>query len=558
MGPEIGYVLGCAGLTHEKESPMTNREPLPVVRFDRRRVLGIASGTVAATMFGPLGMAGAPEVAAHSLASYDQDAGFGDLVPDPEGRLALPAGFSYAMISVAGSTLTNGDSVPDWHDGMAAFPGPDGSTILIRNHEIEYENQETDGIDPVPGSKPYDAPAMGGTVAIVVSPDHEVIESYVASSGTLSNCAGGPTPWGTWLTCEETTSALLLADDDITTDLPHGYVFEVDPADPEGELSRTPIIDMGTFPHEAVGFDPETGIVYLTEDGETDASDTDPREDVGGSFLYRFTPTDKSQQPGALQKGGKLEALKVVTAPDANDADLLDAGGTLEAAWIEVDKVDTNADALAKDCLKFNRLEGAWFAAGTLWFCDTNGGEERLGQIFRYTPATNTLELFYEGTDRAGLPESDAGNDYARLESPDNITVAPWGDVIVAEDGGGVNRLIGFTPEGQNYVLALHNLPYPTLEEEELPINFQSEVAGPCFSPDGKTLFFNVQYPGATFAVWGPFKEASLERQSAMAKAFPPGRLAPYVSSNLRAAALRYKLTIGQALAYNRMGMLTV
>ncbi|HEU0164799.1 MAG TPA: alkaline phosphatase PhoX [Thermomicrobiales bacterium] len=537
---------------------MAHDEILPVIRFDRRRMLGIASGTVAATMFGPLGLAGAADVSANVLAAYTQSAGFGDLVPDPKGRLALPEGFSYTEISPAGSKLTNGDLVPDWHDGSAAFPGADGNIILIRNHEITYEPKEDPSILRVPASKPYDSEAMGGTTAVVIAPDRTVVESFVASSGTLSNCAGGATPWGTWLTCEEVTSKILLDEDEITTKLPHGYVYEVDPSDPEGELSRTPIKDMGTFSHEAVGFDTETGIIYLTEDGDTDASDTDPSKDTGGSFLYRFTPTDKSQKPGALQKGGKLESLKAVKAPTTNDADLLDQGNTLSVTWVEVDKDDTTADALAKGCLHFNRLEGASFAAGTLWFCDTNGGEQRLGQIFRYTPKTNMLELFYEGTDGAGYPGSDAGTDFARLESPDNITVAPWGDIIVAEDGGGVNRLIGFTPDAESYVMALHNLPYPTLEEEGLPVNFQSEVTGPTFSPDGKTLFFNVQYPGTTFAVWGPFKEPSAERQALMAVAPAPAALAPHVSPELRAAASRHNLTIGQALAFHRLGVLSI
>jgi hypothetical protein len=263
---------------------------------------------------------------------------------------------------------------------------------------------------------------------------------------------------------------------------------------------------MGLFSHEAVGYDPDTGYIYLNEDGDTEADPMDPRNDTGGSFLYRFVPTDLSRKPGALQKGGTLQALKAVELPEANDADLFDQGQRIGTIWIDIDPEGPTEDALAKEALEFHRLEGAHFAGGALWFCDTNGGEQRLGQIFRYIPASNTLELFYEGGDGAGMlePEDDSGRDYTRLDRPDNITIAPWGDVIVAEDGGGVNRLVGFTPEGESYVLAQHMIPYPTLEEEGLPEAFHSEVAGPTFSPDGQTLFFNVQVPGVTFAVWGP------------------------------------------------------
>ena len=180
---------------------------------------------------------------------------------------------------------------------------------------------------------------------------------------------------------------------------------------------------------------------------------------------------------------------------------------------------------------------------------------QRLGQIFRYIPASNTLELFYEGDDSAGLieGEDDSGRDYARLDRPDNITIAPWGDVIVAEDGGGINKLVGFTPEGQSYVLAIHTIPYPYLEEEGLPANFLSEVAGPTFSPDGKTLFFNVQDPGTTFAVWGPFQAASAARRAQMSFAAPPAALAPFVSGELREAADRFRLTTLEAAAFQRL-----
>lgn len=526
-------------------------------RLGRRRLLGLAGGTVAATMLGPWGFSGSSIVRARSLPNYNQHAGFGELVPDPKGRLALPPGFQYRELSPEGGKLSNGAIVPSWHDGMAAFAGPNGTTILVRNHEITTEPSDDARVFGVPQTNPYATDVYGGTTAIVVGADRTELQSFVTSSGTVSNCAGGATPWGTWLTCEEATSQGLLDEDGIRTSKPAGYVFEVDPNDPEGELSRTPIKEMGVFSHEAMGYDPDSGYVYLTEDGETEADPLDPTKDTGGSFLYRFIPKDMSRRPGALQQGGTLQALKAVELPKANDADLYDPGQAFGVTWVDVDPEGPTEDAAGKECLKFDRLEGAHFAGGALWFCDTNGGEHRLGQIFRYIPATNTLELFYEGEDAAGIfePEDDAGRDFTRLDRPDNITVAPWGDVIVAEDGGGLNRLVGFTPEGESYVLALHNIPEPYAIEEELPENFRSEVAGPTFSPDGQTLFFNVQVPGVTFAVWGPFKKPSASRKGQMSFAAPPSFLAPYVSGELREAADRHRLSVLEAAAFHRLGV---
>ncbi|MBA2598131.1 MAG: DUF839 domain-containing protein [Chloroflexia bacterium] len=529
-------------------------------RLGRRRLLGLAGGTVAATVFGPWGLTGAASVqhpGTHMYPKFNQTAGFGTLVPDPKGRLALPPGFQYRELSPEGGTLSNGDIVPSWHDGMAAYAGPNGTTILVRNHELVQDSNDYPAIKPVIGKNPYGADVFGGTTAIIVGPDRSELQSFVSSSGTVNNCAGGATPWGTWLTCEEATSQGLQDEDGITTLQPHGYVFEVDPNDPENELSRTPIKEMGVFSHEAMGYDPDTGIVYLTEDGETETDPLDPRNDSGGSVLFRFIPADLTRRPGALQKGGTLQALKAVALPAANDADLYDPGQRFGTTWIDVDPEGPAEDALAKDALHFNRLEGAHFAGGALWFCDTNGGEQRLGQIFRYIPATNTLELFYEGDDGAGVPEpeSDVGRDFARLDNPDNIVIAPWGDVIVAEDGGGVNRLIGFTPDGEHYVLAQHVIPPQNHEEEELPENLHSELAGPTFSPDGQTLFFNVQAPGVTFAVWGPFQRMNTARRRQMSVAAPPPSLAPYLSGELREAADRHHLSALEAAAFHRLGV---
>jgi len=216
-------------------------------------------------------------------------AGYGELVPDPGGLIDLPRGFQYRIISEEGSPLSSGGVVPGDHDGMAAFRGPSsGTAVLVRNHE-----QKVGDPNPLIGANPYDPAAPGGTTGIVVNlEDRTEISDYVTSSGTISNCAGGATPWGTWLTCEE----------DRTTD--HGFVFEVDPNAPENELSRTPILDMGYFSHEAVDIDPATGIAYLTEDDFRESITDDPNDEIaadvpdteGGrgtrvSFLYRYIRT---------------------------------------------------------------------------------------------------------------------------------------------------------------------------------------------------------------------------------------------------------------------------
>ncbi|MGG3574005.1 alkaline phosphatase PhoX [Bacillus gobiensis] len=426
-------------------------------------------------------------------------AGFGPLIKDPGGMLDLPRGFQYRIISEEGGKLSDGRPIPGKFDGMAAFSGPKNTTILVRNHELDGNTKY-----PVIGKNPYSKDNTGGTTALIVGPNRKVIDEYVTSAGTIRNCAGGATPWGTWLTCEETLEE------------GHGYVFEVDPHNPENNLSKTPIREMGAFSHEATAIDPSTGIVYLTEDSSP-------------SFLYRFIPNDRSRRPGALHNGGILQAAAIEEMSIAS-ASKFYTGQKFGIVWKDVDPEKPSLEAKTKGCIQFSRLEGAYFSGGVFWFDDTSAGDTSLGRVYRYIPATNTLELFYESTEV---------ND---LEMPDNICITPWGDLWIAEDGDGVDRIIGITPEGESYIFAENKLN-------------GSELAGPTFSCDGRTFFVNVQSPGISYAIWGPFNRKNAGRQRLMGHAAPPAAYAPQVSDKLSAFAENQGITTLEAAAFQRHGM---
>jgi len=421
--------------------------------------------------------------------------GYGGLLEDPEGILDLPEGFSYRIVSRVGDRMNDGFHVPGAPDGMAAFEGPDGLTLIVRNHEISSgapgkmgafgEGNELSG--KIHESQRYDVgvqdkPCLGGTTTFVYDTQGRRLESqYLSLAGTVRNCAGGPTPWNSWVTCEE------------TVELPgknclkkHGYNFEV-PARAEAYLADPkPLVEMGRFNHEAIAVDPESGIVYETED----------RQD---SCLYRFVPNE----PGELARGGRLQAL-VVDGPRPKGLDTRNwtrgnvvQGESKRTRWVDLENVDTNDDflryrAFDKGAARFARGEGMWQGRGAIYFACTSGGRNKKGQIWRYVPSPmegrsgesefpGTLELFLEP------------NDGALIENADNLTVAPWGDVIVCEDGKGDNFLVGVTPRGAIYKLAQNRYN-------------ESEFAGATFSPDGSTLFVNIQKTGLTLAITGPWK----------------------------------------------------
>jgi hypothetical protein len=398
--------------------------------------------------------------------------GYGDLVPDPNGLLDLPQGFQYRVFSRTGDIMSDGNPVPADHDGMAAFPGANNTVILVRNHELAPTETDRPGLI-APANKMYDSNNRGGTTTLIVGPNRELIKHYASLAGTNRNCAGGPTPWGSWISCEETTETPTTTPINLK---PHGYNFEVS-AKALGPVDPVPLIAMGRFNHEAIAVDPKTGIIYQTEDR-------------GDSLFYRFIPN----QPGNLQAGGVLQALKIQGMPGVNTSNkptaTIPVGQPIAAEWVTIDNPNPPTDTVrvegyGKGAARFTRGEGIWYGNGEFYFTCTNGGVKGAGQVWRYVPGKTpqqggTIELFVEP------------NDPNLLDAPDNIVVAPTGDLFLCEDGPNTQYVVGVTLDGKLYQFARNALN-------------DSEFAGACFSPSGQTMFVNIQNPGITFAIWGPW-----------------------------------------------------
>lgn len=433
----------------------------------------------------------------------------GPLLPDPDGFLDLPEGFSYRVLSRAGEEMDDGFLVPAMHDGQAAFPAEDGRTILIRNHEVDTGaaptygpfgpgNERLDRLDPAllfdPG-RGGGGPALGGCTGVLWDPREGVVEQWLALAGTLRNCAGGPTPWGTWITCEET-----IQEADGRHARSHGWAFEV-PAERGGAPARpTPLVAMGRFYREAVAVDPATGIVYQTED-RTDG------------LLYRFLP----ERPGVLADGGRLQALMVRGRPRLHTGNRssprVPEGAELDVEWVDLDEPESPGDdlrhrGLEAGAARFARAEGIWFGGDAVWIACTSGGRARRGQIWRYRPDRSAAPTIPSAAPSAARPggstpgrsvggggrldlfmEAERGS---LLRRCDNLTVAPWGDLFVCEDGPGEDHLVGVTPAGEAYRFARN-------------ARSSGELAGSVFSPDGRTLFLNLQAEGMTLAITGPW-----------------------------------------------------
>lgn len=415
--------------------------------------------------------------------------GYGPLIP--MGDLALPAGFSYKIISRQGEPMSDGNPTPGIFDGTGAFRGSGENTVLIRNHE----NRRRPGEIPVvvPADKRYDQDPTynAGNTKLVVDRDLNVVESFAILGGTDTNCAGGETPYGTWITCEEVVNRS-------ATGTPHGYIFEID-ASADGPVEAVPVPAAGRFVHEAVAF--LDGILYETEDRRDD------------SFFYRYLPEgddnpskDDRRPRNLAETEGVLQALKIKGVENAIMDTFPVVGKPYKVEWVTIDEPNPQDDtdstplavgeqAKAKGAAIFDREEGIWDGNGKVYFDCTEGGEADLGQVYEFDPKRQTLTLIYESTNSA------------ELENPDNVVIVPkTGDIFLQEDSPGGQFVRGLTPRGEIYDFAQ-------------TITNDTEFCGGCFSPDGKVFFVNQQGerggpvegpPGGqavTYAITGPFQK---------------------------------------------------
>jgi uncharacterized protein len=449
--------------------------------------------------------------------------------------LQLPAGFTYRSFSWTGDLMADGQPCPDRHDGMGVVVsrnvGQSTELVLVRNHErgltaapIAAPRIYNNGKLRVASTEGTLRGRAGGGTTNLLFRDGQWISAQASLGGTVVNCAGGVTPWGTWLTCEEFLQfgEPFLYDSD--PDCDHGYVYEVR-ADPS-QTTAQPIRAMGRFSHEAVAVDPATSIVYMTEDNRNK------------SALYRFVPNDTSARPGSLENGGVLQAARVVGVSRA-DRITPQIGDAYRLEWVSIADPEKNArfapsslrdvervdivsgpfsQAWDAGCLRMSRGEGIWYSRGQFYIVDTGAGFDTEGRRGRGEGAVWVLDIA-SMTLRALFV---SGNPLA-ANNPDNITVSPRGGVLVCEDGGGSvdeagtgSRLVALTPQGECFHFCKNNAvleagPLMAAGKNVAPGDYRSfEFCGACWDPSGRTLFVNIQTPGITFAISGPWERGPL------------------------------------------------
>jgi secreted PhoX family phosphatase len=373
-----------------------------------------------------------------ALASFPAQAGpgpYGALLPPDGNGLRLPAGFTSRVIAQSTQEVIPGSgfSYPILPDGGACFADGDG-WIYVANSEFDNAGPSN--------------PLLSGVTSIKFDAGANITDAYKILNDTRLNCAGGATPWDTWLSCEE---------------VPPGVVWECDPWGVNAPVER---IGMGRFRHEAAASDRDQQRFYLTED-----------ESDGG--FYRFTPDvwDESKDvwPNPTLGSGLLEIAEV------------NAG---VVSWLEVPDPDPDVftnptrNQLSASTA-FNGGEGIVYRAGHIYFATK--GDNR---IWDYETPTGAISVLYDDDLDPGV----------QLTGVDNVAIANSGDLLIAEDKGDVpQQLVLITPTG---------IASPLVEMSQ---QF-SEIAGPAWNPAGTHLYFSSQRGpnaggvGITYEVTGPFR----------------------------------------------------
>lgn len=497
--------------------------------ISRRSVLkgGVAS-VAGAALAGPFaGLLANPALA------LSPSGGYGPLSPATDVTtgaklISLPKGFTYRTFGAAGSVMTDGHITPPSHDGMDCFAARGTKIRLVRNHETGPQ-LGTGGSAAPDGSNPYDPACNGGTTTLEVDLSQTPaqwgdVPSWSSMTGTYFNCSGGPSAYGTWFSCEELPGGPDLGgdffgngEDNLTKK--HGYIYEVDPAWGPGENPEpTPITQAGRLTHEGAVMDPSNGYLYMTQD-----------DFFGGSGFYRYIPPNNAIADRKVEDGGKLQMLKVFAIDNAKLELHQKPGTKYKVSWVDIADPDpthaqgtpwletlgaVSSQGFAQGAASFSRLEGIRLRGGKVYFNSTQGGQGREGASSTFGPGFGqvwcldlmgmVLRLVFEAPPRPDPTKPVGPGNLPALSLPDNLAISPKGALVLCEDGTVDRPDRGFVVP-HNFIrgLSLRGELFDFCEN----LHGDAEFTGACFSADGKSMFFNIQTPGRTYEVRGPWAQ---------------------------------------------------